>query len=157
MQEALLALIADDEEIEEAATGGVWDHQAIEEAGFGREGLTLEVIQAKDEDENPLPIVAPSIFILWSSETPLYRVKTRSRSVMVHIYFYDQQSYETITAMRDRVYTLLHEQRISFDEDWYNREIRYAGGLLQFSDPKLNGTLAERVRYQLILTQDLAD
>lgn len=135
---AIYTVLAADATLLAAATGGVWDYDAI-----GRKGLNRTI--------------TPTAFTSAGIIKPCVLVKLRSRVVdpsladdanqwsaareTVEVWLYQDTGYTTVETMRARVYALLHAKQIdgTFQVLW-QQDIR------QQRDPVLDATV-ERSDY----------
>lgn len=146
-REAVRAKLAGDAPLAALATNGVWDFDRIVSQGFGTNGITLDVLT------NNAVLIQPTVYLNWTSETPIYPVKARAWRAMVEVYLYDWDGYVTIRQMRQRVYELLHEKRVSFNEpaNYFCRQIVSVGDVTYQKDAELGGACFERSRYEMRL------
>lgn len=118
----------------------------------GREGLKIDNLKAAGQSGQPK--IAPSIYLNWVDENPMPNAPSApDGSVLavrgfLEIYFYEHMAYTTITAMRRRVYTLLHQQRVVIDGPDYLYAFIWAGDVLEQDDPYLEGVSMERSRFE---------
>lgn len=147
-REAVRALLAADATLTALATNGVWDFDRIVSQGYGTDGMTLNVLMTSTG-----AVILPTIYLAWTTETPIYPIKARARRAMLNVYFYDWDGYATIQQMRQRVYDLLHEQRVTFTEpaNYYCRQIVAVGNIVYQKDAELGGACFEQARYELRL------
>ena len=68
--------------------------------------------------------------------------------VYVRVFFYQREGYASINSARDRVYTLLHRQRIGTTRGW---EVRWTDDVLDQEDQALNCKLqlSRYMRYRV--------
>jgi len=139
LREAVKTLFEGDATFMALATGGVHDADSL-----GRQQLELNDITAGT------PIVQPALFIRWTGEVPFSASVLEARSVFCELYFFDDSSYDTIRQMRERAYTLLHQQTVTFDEPSsdYLYAFRWVGDVLEQTDDTLAGAFMERSRYE---------
>lgn len=144
-REAVRLLLANDATLTALATNGVWDFDRVMSQGFGTDGITQNVLMGSTG-----MVILPTVYLNWTSETPIYPIKARAKRAMFEVYFYDWDGYATIRQMRQRVYDLLHEQRVSFDEpaNYYCRQIVAAGDVTNQKDAELGGACFERTRFE---------
>jgi hypothetical protein len=111
-------------------TGGVYG-----EAGISRQA-TPGAFDANGE-------VKPCALLAMEAEDPAGPFPTSSRA-FVTVYFYARAGYAEIDAALDRVYALLHRQRVSNEGVW---DMRHAGDVRDQQDPAL-GCAMSMSRYQ---------
>lgn len=136
-------LLTNDATLAALATGGVHDVQSL-----GRQELELADITAGT------PLVKPAVFLRWTTETEFVRV-INARRVYLDIYVYQDTGYLVTAQMRDRIFTLLHQQRVTFTEPAgdYLYAFVWAGDVVQQQDDTLGGASMERSRYEGHLTK----
>lgn len=123
----------------------------LDDDDVGRDGLQREQLLATDTATS----ISPAIFIKWRSQLPFQLRVLKAEQVFFEVYFYQEQGYGTVEAMRARVFELLHEQAIQFDEPAgnYCHLILWRGNVLRLFDPELAGASMERSRYETHITR----
>jgi hypothetical protein len=147
LRQAIRAKLEANTALAALATGGIWDHDEIAAAGYGRDGLTVKVIATSGSN----PVIKPSIYVKTGVGTPIYPIKAQGKNYAFDIFFYDQQDFEVIQQMRDLVYEALHEQRVTFTQpaNWYCRQIVFAADVLNdWRDETLKGAATAMSRYR---------
>jgi len=140
LHQAVKTLLSGDATLAALATGGIHDPDSL-----GRPGLELADLCAGT------PVIHPAVFIRWTTEAPFSAVILKARSVFAEVYFYQDQGYDTIRQMRERVFALLHQKRVpTMDAPAgdYLYAFVWAGDVLQQSDDSLGGASMERSRYE---------
>lgn len=124
MIQAIVDLLKNDTELAATLTGGVW--RAVEISRQATPG-------AYDANKE----LKPCALVRQETETP-WGPYEHSARLYVTVWFYQRNGYEAIEAARQRVYTLLHRQRIA-DGNW---GIEHASDLLDSEDPGLGVPMA---------------
>lgn len=123
-----------------SATGGIWDYDET-----GRLGLSLETTPGA---YTAAGIIKPAIVVKGRGARPQGQIndeaaRTLSTREIVEIWFYQDEGYDTIATMRNRVFTLLHEVRVegTFRAQW-------AGNILaNMTDDEMGNISVERDDY----------
>jgi hypothetical protein len=146
IREAVRTVLITDVTLMALATGGVHDDDSLD----NRNGLTPEALQAADS-----PIIRPGVYIRWTTSDPfgLNDATLNAERAFFEVYFYQHEGYDVITAMRDRVKRLLHQQRVNYDTpaNQYCYAIIWAGDVLTMKDREMAGASMERTRYEVHL------
>lgn len=121
LRSALLAVLTGDATLLATLTGGVYG-----EAEISRQG-TPDAFDASGELE-------PCALLAVEADDPTGPFETSSRT-FVTMYFYARAGYSAIDTALDRVFALLHRQRVSGEGVW---EIRHAGDVRDQRDPALD-------------------
>lgn len=144
IREAVRTLLTSDVTLAALATGGIYDDDALD----NRNGLTPAALQASGS-----PIVRPGIYIGWTTSDPfgVNDATLHAERAFFEVYFYQHEGYDQITAMRDRVKRLLHQQRVSFDTptNQYCHAMLWAGDVLNMKDEEMAGASMERSRFEV--------
>jgi len=144
LRAAVLARLAGDATLAALATGGIYDAEAL-----GRPGLELADVTAGT------PVVQPCVFVRWTTEDPFGAAAINAVRTFAEIYVYQDTGYATCQALRERVWALLHQQRVAIDEPagWRCAAIIWAGDVTESVDESLGGASMERSRYEVHLTR----
>jgi len=123
-----------------AATGGIWTFDQT-----GRMGLNRTSTPGAFDSDG---IIKPCVLLKRRSSMPDGAIADESAQrasyvTMLEAWFYADADFTAIETMRDRVYTLLHEKRLT--GPFY---IRWAGDLRDQRDDDLDAFL-ERSTYQV--------
>ncbi len=141
---AVRARLTGDATLVALATGGIHDEDSLN----NENGLTPEALQTTNS-----PIIRPGIYIGWTTSDPfgVNDATLHAERAFLEVYYYQQVGYATITAMRDRVKVLLHQQRVTFDEpaNQYCNAMIWAGDVLNQKDEEMAGASMERSRYEV--------
>lgn len=135
--------------LEGDATLGALTSNILDRNEVGEEGLKLANLRTGSS-----PVIVPSVYIKWVSENPLPNSPSLPDGSVVgvrafcEIYFYGDSNYTTITAMRRRVYGLLHQKRVTVDTD-YVYAFLWRGDVLEQKDMLMGGVCVERSRYEV--------
>lgn len=145
LKQALKARLSGDATLAAIAMGGVHDPESL-----GRQELELKDITAINS-----PLIKPAVFIRWTTEDPFDVPAINAVRAFVEIYFFQDKGYASCQSMRERVWLLLHQQRVSFDAPagWHLGVFIWAGDVLQMQDDSLGGASMERSRYEVHLTR----
>lgn len=131
MRDVIKAFLEADTTLMALLTGGMYTATEISRQ------LTPDVFDANGE-------VLPCALLVLESEDPVGPYDTSSRLFVV-LYLYERQGYTAIDAALNRIYTLMHRQRISGNGMW---EMRHVGDVPDQRDATLNCALALS-RYQV--------
>jgi hypothetical protein len=146
IREAVRAVLTADTALMALATGNVHDDDSLN----NQHGLTPAALQVGDD-----PTIRPGIYIRWTTSDPfgVNDATLHAERGFFEVYFYQNTGYATITAMRDRVKRLLHQQRVDYDEpaNQYCYAIIWAGDVLNMKDEEMAGASMERTRYEVHL------
>jgi hypothetical protein len=142
-QSAIKAVLEGDATLLAAATGGVWDWNETGRLGLSRE-TTGDAFDAAG-------ILKPCLLVKGRGERPDGALADEAGRVLstreiVEIWFYQDEGYSSITTMRDRVFSLLHETRLSgaFVARWAGNP------LVQMRDEVMGNVSVERSDYLVV-------
>jgi len=121
IRSAIKSLLEADTTLMATLTGGVYG-----EAEISRQA-TPAAFDANGEIE-------PCALLAVEADDPSGPFETSSRT-FVTVYFYARSGYSAIDTALDRVFALLHRQRVSDENVW---EIRHAGDVRDQRDPALD-------------------
>lgn len=135
MRTIIGTLLANDSTLETLLTGGV--EYTVGE--ISRTGTPTRYDANKE--------ILPCALVKLSTEGEFGPHEDGSRG-FVAVYFYQRSGYEVIDQARERVYALLHRQKVgdASDKVW---EVRHAGDVLDQEDPALECSL-QVSRYQVV-------
>ncbi len=145
LQAATRALLTGDTTLAALATGGIHDPESL-----GRQELEL-----KDVTASGSPLVKPAVFLRWTTQDPMSATALRAVRGFVEAYFYQDTGYATIQQMRQRVWQLLDQQRVTVTEPSGVRHCAFvwAGDVIEQQDDSLGGASMERSRYEVHYTR----
>lgn len=146
IREAVLAVLTDDSTLAGLATGGIHDSDSA-----GRDGMRRELLMVSGT-----PGIRPGVFVRWGTDTP-FGVAQRSlgaQRLMAEVFFYQDDGYDKIISMRERVKTLLEYAPVQFDEPggYWMADIFWRGDVLAMVDDEMGGACFERSRYEILYT-----
>lgn len=141
LRAAVKALLQADTTLTTLATGGIYDGEDV-----GRQGLTIDMIREEGE-----VAISPAIFLRWTTENRLDPDCLHVQQAFLQIYFYQDYGFDICRQMRQRAFTLLHQQTVPFDEPsgWFIFAMVWVGDVLEQYDDQLGGAHFERSRYQV--------
>jgi hypothetical protein len=117
----------------------------------GEDGLTRDMITVPGT-----PNIAPTVYIKWSTKAPFDMEVLRANEQYFEVYCYQQKGYSSIELMRQRVFELLHLERVDFDTPAGDicRQIEWAGDILGMRDEGLKASM-ERSRFRAVITRSV--
>lgn len=144
LRQAVLSRLTGDATLVALATGGIDDDDSLN----NQHGLTLEDITSPTS-----PIIQPAVFVEWVSADPfgVHDKTLHAERLFLVVYFWQDTGYGTISAMKDRVKRLLHQQRVSYDTpaNQYCYAMLWVGDVLDQKDPEMGGASLEWSRFEV--------